>query len=82
MKKRKETTLCNHIWKLKEGGVEHEVSWSIAALPKLYNKNTKRCQLCSMEKTLIARQDTPIALNRRSELMTRCRHMDKYLLTN
>ena len=82
VKKRKETTLSNHIWKLKEGEVEHEVSWSIAALARPYTKETKRCQLCNMEKTLIARQDTSIALNRRSELMTRCRHRDKYLLTN
>ena len=62
--------------------MEHEVSWSIAALARPYTKETKRCQLCNMEKTLIARQETSIALNRRSELMTRCRHRDKYLLTN
>ena len=49
----------------------------------IYKKReTKRCQLCNMEKTLIACQDSVKALSRRWEIMTRWRHRDKDLLTN
>ena len=62
--------------------MEHEVSWSIASIFKPYSRESKKCQLCNMEKTLIANQDPARALNRRWEIMTRCRHRDSHLLTN
>ena len=80
--KQKDTTLSHHIWKLKRREVEYDVKWSIASLARPYSRETKSCQLCNMEKTLIARQDPTNGLNRRLELMTRCRHRDKHLLTN
>ena len=55
---------------------------SIASLARPDSRDTKKCQLCNMEKTLIACQDQEKALNRRGELMTRCRHRDKHILTN
>ena len=61
---------------------EFEVNWSIASLAMPYNKETKRCQLCKMEKSLIAKSDPANALNRRWEIMTRCRYEDKVLPTN
>ena len=80
--KEKETTLSKFLWQLKRKDEENTVKWSIASLAIPYTKETKRCQLCNMEKTLIACQDSAIALNRRWEIMTRCRHRDKDLLTN
>ena len=58
------------------------MKFSIASLARPYSMETKKCQLCNMEKTLIACQDQTKALNRRGEIMTRCRHRDKYILTN
>ena len=81
-KKKKETTLSHYLWKLKGKEVETEVKWSIASLARPYSRETKKCQLCNMEKTLIACQDQDKGLNRRGELMTRCRHRDKHILTN
>ena len=81
-KKKKETTLSHYLWKLREKEVESEVKFSIAALARPYTMETKKCQLCNMEKTLIACQDQAKALNRRGEIMTRCRHRDRYILTN
>ena len=63
--KEKETTLSKYLWQLKREEEEHAVKWSIASLAIPYTKETKRCQLCNMEKTLIACQDSAIALNRR-----------------
>ena len=72
-KKKKETTLSHYLWKLKGQEVEPEVKWSIASLARPYSRETKKCQLCNMEKTLIACQDQDKALNRRGELMRRRR---------
>ena len=80
--KEKDTTLSKYLWQLKRKDEEHAVKWSIASLAIPYTRETKRCQLCNMEKTLIACQDSSKALNRRWEIMTRCRHRDKDLLTN
>lgn len=80
--KEKDTTLSKYLWQLKRKEQEHEVKWSIASLAIPYTRETKRCQLCNTEKTLIACQDANMALNRRWEIMTRCRHRDKDLLTN
>ena len=81
-KKEMATILSKHIWKLKMREVEHEVKWNIACLARPYARETKFCQLCNMEKTLIATENSANSLNRRWELMTRCRHRDKHLLTN
>ena len=35
-----------------------------------------------MEKTLIARQDQSTGLNKRDEVMCKCRHKDKHLLSS
>ena len=80
--KEKDTTLSKYLWQLKRREEEHEIKWYIASLAIPYTRETKRCQLCNMEKTLIACQDSAKALNRRWEIMTRCRHRDKDLLTN
>ena len=81
-KKEMATTLSKQIWKLKRREVEHEVRWNISCLARPYARETKFCQLCNMEKTLIATENSANSLNRRWELMTRCRHRDKHLLTN
>ena len=38
--------------------------------------------MCLSEKVLIATADREISLNERSEVMRRCRHRDKFFLTN
>ena len=80
--RKKKTTLSKHIWSLKGHNKDFEIDWSIASVAKPYNRETKRCQLCNVEKTLILQQDPEKALNQRSELMIRCRHRDEHLLTN
>ena len=45
-------------------------------------KGEKICGLCNTEKTLIAAGDPAILLNKRSEIMERCRHRDSLVLTN
>ena len=54
----------------------------MASIASPYSRETGRCQLCTMERTLIALQDRGRGLNRRAEVLTRCWHKDKHLLTN
>ena len=76
------TTLSKHIWELKKTEEEYSLKWSIVSKASTYKKETKACQLCITEKTLIATQGQDRSLNRRGEVMLRCRHRDKYLLAN
>ena len=50
---------------------------------KTYSNITKRCSLCLHEKLAIITYPYPDELlNRRSELVTKCRHENKFLLKN
>ena len=45
-------------------------------------KGVKMCNLCNLEKTSIAIADPTTSLNKRSEILQRCRHRDKLVLAN
>ena len=76
------SNLSNYIWSLKDKSENYTTTWSIQKLAKPYSKETKSCQLCLTEKTLISLADTNYSINKRNEIMTKCRHRDKYLLKN
>ena len=77
------TTLSAYIWKLKAEGKEFNTRWSIASYAKPYHPLARRCHLCIKEKTLIARNiDDPKCLNLRSELLGKCRHKARWLLSS
>ena len=41
-----------------------------------------KCDLCLTEKMIIARSDPKKLLNKRTELICKCRHRNKFLLSN
>ena len=45
-----------------------------------YSKETQTCQLCLVEKTIISLADCNVSLNKRNEIVDKCRHRDKWLL--
>ena len=53
--KKHSTALSNYVWKLSNKGVDYSSSWSSVSLARPYRRGGKSCQLCLMEKTLIAR---------------------------
>ena len=81
-KKELSTTLSKYVWELKKRQIDYNIKWSAAAIARPYRRGTRTCQLCSTEKLLIANQDVKTGLNRRGEVMSRCRHVDKHLLNN
>ena len=48
-----------------------------------YNPQSEKCDLCLTEKAMIATfKNKDILLNTRKEMMNKCRHRDKWLLSN
>ena len=79
-KERDRTTLSSHIWRLKEQNVNFELKWRILAKAKSYHPATKICHLCNAESYFILRKPETASLNSRTEIMNKCRHMNKFKL--
>ena len=59
-------------------GTDSEVQWSICEKAKACNGASKRCCLCLAEKYNIALTDRQTELNSRIELVSKCRHRNKF----
>ena len=78
------TTLSSYVWELKDRhNIVPVLKWSIVKHAKSYTANARSCSLCLQEKFEILHYDNKNELlNKRSELITKCRHMNKFLLAN
>lgn len=71
----KDTELSKHIWNLKRQNTDFAIKWDI-----ICQSNTKRrhrsdlCNLCIEEKLAITLFNGSQLLNKRSELVSKCRH--------
>ena len=79
-KYRTNTELSKHLWKKKNDNKEYHLSWRIKDKASSYNPATKRCCLCTTEKVRILTADKTKTLNKRSEIIAKCRHANKYRL--
>jgi len=81
---RNETTLSKYIWEIREKYHEEPVlKWSIIRSVPGYSNITKKCLLCLHEKyEILHYPDLDELLNKRSELVSSCRHVNKFLLKN
>jgi hypothetical protein len=76
------TELSKEIWNIKDKEGTYDIKWRIISLNPPYNPATKRCRLCISEKVEILESDSPNLLNKRSELVSKCPHMNKFQLSN
>jgi hypothetical protein len=76
------TELSKYIWTLKKQNKNYEIKWNIICKAKSYNNITKKCNLCIAEKFYIICKPNLATLNKRSELISKCRHKTKYFLEN
>ena len=76
------TELSKHIWKLKNGEKQHNIKWSIICKANAYNNRSKRCNLCLTEKLCIVKSKNNNLLNKRDELISKCRHENKFYIMN
>ena len=77
---RTETCLSQHVWELKDRGIDHDISWKILDRATLFNPATKKCNLCIREKYFIMYVEKSSTLNKRSEVYNTCRHRTQSLL--
>ena len=80
--KKNTTELSKYIWELKNKKSEFHITWSILKRANAYCNRTKRCQLCLWEKYFIITSDKSSTLNKRNELLNKCRHANKFILKN
>ena len=71
--RRKSTTLSDFVWSLKESSTQYQLKWSILAKAQPYSGGLRDCNLCTEETLRILFAKYPL-LNKRSELVTACRH--------
>ena len=78
------TTLSKYIWKKKtENNQPPSLQWSIVTKAPAYSNISKRCLLCLNEKlAIITHPDQQNLLNIKSELISKCRHENKFTLKN
>ena len=79
-----DTTLSKYMWKLKNASsLSPTLIWSTAKKVPPYSNISKKRLLCLHEKLEIINYPRPDELlNKRSELMSKCRHGNKFLLRN
>ena len=76
------TELSKYIWQLKDSNTSFSTKWSIIARARPYHNSSKRCDLCLAEKLYIIKCSNSNLLNKRSELVSKCRHENKFFLKN
>ena len=70
--------LSNELWSIKNSNCTLNIVWEI--FKKHQNPNTKRGSLCLNEKLEIARYKEHNLLNKRSEMINKCCHRNKFAL--
>ena len=69
--------LSNKYWNIISANKISNTSWEILGTPKSYNQSFKRCLLCLNEKLAIALHKDDNMLNKKSEIISKCRHRNE-----
>ena len=80
----KDTTLSKYVWEIKRKlKIMPSLKWSIIKSVPAYSNISKKCQLCLQEKFEILNYPNPNELlNKKSRLISKCCHVNKFLLSN
>ena len=77
-----DTTLSKYVWEVKRK-LKIMLKWYIVKSVPAYSNIFKKCELCLQEKFEILNYPNPNELlKKRSELISKCRHVNKILLSN
>ena len=79
-KYKSESELSKEVWDLKNDNFTPAVKWEIFKRCAPFNRNTVKCNLCTSEKLAIISYPQDNILNKRSELISKCRHVNKHML--
>ena len=76
------TELSKYIWTLQNENDTYNIMWKIIEKATPYNNISKRCNLCLTEKYHIITFNDKCLLNKRTELISKCRHENKFYIKN
>ena len=82
IKSKNATTLSIEYWNLKQKQQAPRLTREIKGQNKAYNSILKKCNLCLNEKLAIIEDPDENLLNKRSEVISQCRHRNKFKLLN
>ena len=80
IKYHKESELSKEVWKIKNKVGDYNIKWNIIKQCPTYNPSNKKCALCLNEKLEILDHKKYNLLNKRSELVSTCRHKAKFMI--
>ena len=72
--------IAKEVLRIKDQGGDYNIQWRIIGHAPAYNPTGKKCCLCIIEKVHIAQNIGETLLNKRDELISKCRHRRKYAL--
>ena len=75
-----ETELSKEYWKIKKTNFIPQLKWKIVRKCSPFNRASMKCNLCLSEKLEIALFKEDNLLNKRTELISKCGHLNKYTL--
>ena len=73
------TSLSRYLSKLKESGIKYSIKSSVMQRARAYCGGSRQCNLCLAEKLCILNADKRFLLNKKSELISSCKHKNKFL---
>ena len=76
-----ETELSNEVWRMKKFGQTSVITWKIVRRYSPYKHNSKRCYLCLNKKLEVTTYRGNNLQNKKTELICKCRHQNKYTLS-
>ena len=82
IKYKNNTELSNEYWKIKNMHGTPTITWKIIKQSSSYDLSKKRCPLCTTEKAEILYFHDTNLLNKKSEMISTCRHQIQYRLAN
>ena len=74
------TKLSTEYWNSTMKQLNPRISWKIKGIYNSYNPTSKSCNLCLTEKPEILDDPNKNLLNKRLEIISQCRHKNKYKL--
>ena len=72
---KKESELSIYIWQLKNSNQDYSIKWTKLKNSKKLSGGANVCPLCNDEKLLILNADKSSLLNKRDEIVSKCRHI-------
>ena len=76
------TTLSSYVWKMKRQGKNPSVTFKIHRTVSSFSPEAGRCGLCTAEKLAILTADKKKITNKRSEILSSCRHVRRHILAH